>query len=90
MIEDEPTIVIKVACWNAVSAPGPLIDQLFEVAAVPREGEQIEINDENVPGVPGGVYYVHRVRHVYAGIGGEHPSLAAHVEVTTASPWDLR
>jgi hypothetical protein len=62
---------MKIVCWNTESAPGPKFEAYIGAGAdgPPREGEQLEFEDDvksNIRGnIPAGIYFVHKVRHVY-------------------------
>lgn len=79
-------VSVNLVCWNTPGAPGPEIDRTLQFAAVPREGEQIEIDDDLL-GEDVGVLYVHRVRHVHQpNISPSEGRFVVVVEVTDRHP----
>jgi hypothetical protein len=63
--------------------PGPAISLVIGFDCAPRVGEQIEFEDH--PRVPDGIYYVHKVRHVYQDSSQHKTWLTVEVSDTVAS-----
>ena len=79
-------IPVELRCWDTLSAPGPKIEESVVFDVLPRVGEQVEFDESISRGaydIPDGVYYVHKVRHVYDGLLRR---TRVHVEVTTQHP----